>query len=759
VDLAETEQAASSSFEKLLGESRDLVTERLAAAMAAMLDKADEELVALISGTQERAAQETYQDARKAIGSQRKKLETEFQKFYLKEFRARATRVKDAAQSFAEVETSELKLVGDHDLEETLKFKELAAKLRTFCDEELGALDQRVGVLLGDANLASDGNPFSPQAICDAFQQACHELDAKVQVRDILRKLFDDHVIDEVRSIYKAVNALLVKNAILPRIRYGVSKDKSKRRPAGGAKAGKGKKDAKPGEEEEEDEDDEADAGANIFALLQKLATSGAGLPGLGVGAAPALAPGQIVLQGADLLGALSRIQLGDASAIPGGLPAVAAGAAAAAAGGPADTTNVLRELKTSSFGAGMGQMDAMTLDIVAMLFDQLFDDAKIPIGLKGLVARLQIPMLKVAIADKTFFQKKSHPARQVLNTLGEIALRLPPDFGVDSPLFIKLEAILQQILEGFKDDVAIFETTETQLRAVIADEEQRVQSETRAVAESAQQAENLAVAKTAAEEEIRPRVQGHKLPGPVLEFLIQHWLRLLLLIHAKSGTEGAEWKDALEAMDDLIWSVEAKKTPEDRRKLAAMVPKLVKRITAGLQSLGAEEQVRTALFAELMTYHTEILHPKEPAAGAAPAAKGAEPAGKAPAAASATLDFTAAVTVKNPYGGGEVKVSATAAIDPPEDLEMGDWIEFRSKAAEAVPQAKKLLFVPPKKTRYIFSDRRGQDILELTRGEIVRRLRSGEAVRLDGEPEEPLFDRIMNGLVGKLSAPATPAA
>ena len=58
----------------------------------------------------------------------------------------------------------------------------------------------------------------------------------------------------------------------------------------------------------------------------------------------------------------------------------------------------------------------------------------------------------------------------------------------------------------------------------------------------------------------------------------------------------------------------------------------------------------------------------------------------------------------------------------------------------------------------YIFSDRKGQEVLELTRGEIVRRLRSGEAVRLDGEPEEPLFDRIMHSLTDKLSAPAKAA-
>ena len=88
----------------------------------------------------------------------------------------------------------------------------------------------------------------------------------------------------------------------------------------------------------------------------------------------------------------------------------------------------------------------------------------------------------------------------------------------------------------------------------------------------------------------------------------------------------------------------------------------------------------------------------------------------------------------------------------------MGTWVEFRPKGG-AEHRVAKLLFVSPKKTRYLFSDRRGEDVLELSRAELVRRLRTGEAVRLDGEPHEPLFDRIASGLVDKLRAPATRAA
>jgi len=116
-----------------------------------------------------------------------------------------------------------------------------------------------------------------------------------------------------------------------------------------------------------------------------------------------------------------------------------------------------------------------------------------------------------------------------------------------------------------------------------------------------------------------------------------------------------------------------------------------------------------------------------------------------------ASLDFTAQPADPKKRAATKAAVASSLAVEPPQNLEMGSWVKFQPKDDGEAPRAAKLLFVSPKKTRYLFSDRRGKDILELTRAEIVRRLRTGEAVRLDEEPEEPLFDRIMGGIVGKL--------
>src|SRR6185369_15014497 len=280
----------------------------------------------------------------------------------------------------------------------------------------------------------------------------------------------------------------------------------------------------------------------------------GGGGGGMGVGGVP-------MMGGAELLGSLTKLQIE-------GLAALGQQSGALLAGGApiTGTTNVLHELKGSQVGASMGQMDAMTLDVVALLFDQLFDDAKIPLGAKGLIGRLQIPMLKVAIADKEFFSKKSHPARLLLEKLGEIAIRLPADFNTQSKLFGHLETIVRD-----------------QLVALMDREDQRIEEASKAAAERLLQEEALAVAKSVAQEEIRSRVLNQLPPGAVLEFLAEQWLKLMVIIHVKVGTTSDAWKNSIEAMEQLIWTVQPRETVDDRKKMGAIVPPLIKRLNAGM--------------------------------------------------------------------------------------------------------------------------------------------------------------------------------
>lgn len=728
----------TSAFDALLAKCRDLASAQLDDALAAMLAKADEVLAERVTKAQDRELQQRLQAARDIVRAKGAELEKQFHAQFLAEFQKRSNKARQIGGSFADADLSslELSLVADDDLEETLRFNELAARLRRKCDDEVNALDQRVGVLVGDAELESEASPLSPQAICTAYKHACKLVVEGTEMRALFLELFDTLVLEAVVPLYEALNDLLVQNAILPKIRFGAPKKEAKK---------PRRKDGEAADGEEPD----------LMAMLQKLAANqGAGAGGgagggSGVGGAP-------LVQGVALLNSLTQLQLD-------GLAAFAASGGVLPSGAPVTaTTNVLHELKASQVGAAMGQVDAMTLDVVAMLFDQLFDDPKIPLGAKGLIGRMQIPVLKVAIADKTVFQKKDHPARLLLDTLGEIAIRLPADFNTGSALFGHLETIIQGLVSEYKDDVEVFSIVREQLAALMAREDKRIEDESRAAAERVLQEEALAVAKSAAQAEMSARLQAApNLPGAVIEFLIEHWLRLMMLIHVRRGTESEPWQRALEVMDKLIWSVQPKDSVEERGKLAVAIPPLLKGLAAGIQAAGIEEEAKQKFFADLMRLHTAIL--------AGPTKGAAQPA-YVPADAGRSLDFAAPITMRNPFGQGEVKVSGIEADtadedraagrrrwDPsnPDNLKVGDWLMFKAPASDdgeaKPPRPARLIFMTPRRTRYVFCDRGEKDYIECTRAEIGRRLRAGEAELMEEEPEVPFFERIMGGVMGRM--------
>ena len=214
---------------------------------------------------------------------------------------------------------------------------------------------------------------------------------------------------------------------------------------------------------------------------------SGAPAAAMGVGGIALLHGGQLQLS-------LTRLQLGELNGM--GEASVELAPIVRDSG----ERNVLHELKDTTVGAALGETDSATLDIVAMLFDEIFDDDHIPEALKSLMGRLQLPILKVALADKQLFSDKAHPARQLIDVLGRVGLRLPADFDKSSPLFARLKAFIEELVEGFREKLDIFDEVRARLEGLVAEEEARIAKVNEAPRREMDEAEALALAKAAAE-------------------------------------------------------------------------------------------------------------------------------------------------------------------------------------------------------------------------------------------------------------------
>src|SRR5207245_2535571 len=126
--------------------------------------------------------------------------------------------------------------------------------------------------------------------------------------------------------------------------------------------------------------------------------------------------PGAPIISSADLHEGLTRLQAGQTDFDVGG-------AAVAFSGIPQGLHNVLRDLQESPLGAKANQLESMTIEMVAMLFDFIFETKDLPDSMKVLIGRLQIRVLKAAMLDGAFFSKKSHPSRLMVSALAHAGI------------------------------------------------------------------------------------------------------------------------------------------------------------------------------------------------------------------------------------------------------------------------------------------------------------------------------------------------
>ena len=136
----------------------------------------------------------------------------------------------------------------------------------------------------------------------------------------------------------------------------------------------------------------------------------------------------------------------------------------------------------------------------------------------------------------------------------------------------------------------------------------------------------------------------------------------------------------------------------------------------------------------------------------------------------SDSLDFTKIITIKNPFGAGQVHVEELESADVSaagtprakgevNDVEFinklneGTWVEFREKGEEKTRQPAKLSYISPLRSSFLFVDQQGKTVKECSRTELGRLVRLGMVVVVDVVAEEaPLFDRMMAGVIGKLT-------
>ena len=571
----------------ILEDCQKLAVEHLVRAFPAMLDKVDDALFDRVNQSENAADHSVYFDTMREMRLKRPDINAKFKQRFgeLSEEvvqRARATNGNDDDKSPAS-EGSELKLemLDETALEESLAVTNMVSKIRNVCHDEMFPLEKRMAVILGQTEIAENDNPLGPQIVCQAFHDACGIVETSVEVKLIILKLFDIHVIGETQELYEQLNDLLVEKGVLPTIKREVVKR------AGGTNADAGIAAAAAAAAPAAD-----DVGsAGLMNALQQVMSATAGAPG-------AIGEAQARVRQTEVLGNLTALQHGTAPTGDGGMPVI--DPALIGAG----NTNVLRELKAANVTEGMGQVDVVMFDVVSMMFDFILDDENVPDPMKALIGRLQIPLLKVALIDKTFFSKKSHPARKLLNLLAEAAVGWNQNHDDGGAYYAKVDSYVRKVLEEFEDSVDVFDLVFEQLKEFLAGQEEMAEESTQGDADAIEGRERLEQARVRAQQTIAKSFHGKPVPDVIQKFFHNRWKELLVFCYFEDGDESDNWRQSVETMDQIIWSLTPISAPEDRKKLVQLLPDLLNRVKDGMKQISLPAEERKHFLAALANHH-----------------------------------------------------------------------------------------------------------------------------------------------------------
>lgn len=805
--LAQPSQGPAAADMRIIERSREIAAGSLSGALKGMLERLADEFFMLAEKAVQLDTQHLYFEAMSIVRDQRDRIEQGFRKHFILGFNSAVRADSGTSNKHANFDDEgEFDLVDADELEESIAIQEMTAKMKGTCHDELFALEKRMGVLLHDPEMRQHKNPLGVEVLANAFISACGESDARLKVRLLLVTMWDRQMQNGVLSTYHEVNQYLVEKDILPKIKRDIKRQEMSQVEQIASAAAHAAVQALSMTEEDGDVFETMRHLMHAAAMRSGLTglSGGIGVPGTATspsGSVEGAQPAPVaVAHNPLLLSQLTQLQHGVAATISPG----AMGDAGMLVLGH---TNVLRDLKSSELAPALGSADAMTIDIVSMLFDFIFDDQRVPDPIKALLGRLQIPVLKAAMLDQAFFSKKSHPTRRLLNVMAEAANGWGAEIGHDSPLYLIIDTIVQRINTEFESDMNVFVQALDTFERFLQEREHAADALVEVSIDMIEAREREQIkeedAQAIAEDAVRARAMDNEVPETVRLFLCQEWIKPLRTAFIASGAESHAWLAAIGLMDDLIWSVRPKLTRESRQYMVKTLPGLLRRLQEGMLAADIAQPIRDQFMSQLVHCHAaavkagfqataEPQSDTEEAWKSAVLARQASNQGqesaivlpfarpdRAPDNGQVKLEIIKAQAGQGKLEVEEITIGSVAwseadnfedsAEPQPEaaltaigamdgvaakhavaELRPGVWVEFCHDGEEAL--LAKLKWISPLKSAYLFTDRQGKRAATMPLDKLEAAFRIGSARIID---ELPLLDRAVDNVIETLKQAA----
>jgi len=225
------------------------------------------------------------------------------------------------------------------------------------------------------------------------------------------------------------------------------------------------------------------------------------------------------------------------------------------------------------------------TIEVVALMFQSILAEERIPATVRVWFARLQIPVLRVALAEPEFFSALQHPARRLIDRMGSCVMGFESNV-TSTALEMEIKRVVQVIEQYPETGRRVFQLVFDEFQKFLSTylSGQGNASRFVTVAQQVEQKETLSVQYTI---ELRKLLDDVPVRDEVREFLFKVWVEVLAVASVKFGLKHEETASLKRVASDLLWAASAKPNRNDRARVIQQLPSILQRLRQGMGLLG----------------------------------------------------------------------------------------------------------------------------------------------------------------------------
>jgi Protein of unknown function (DUF1631) len=383
---------------------------------------------------------------------------------------------------------------------------------------------------------------------------------------------------------------------------------------------------------------------------------------------------------------------------------------------------------------------DSDTIDLVGMLFDYIEKSAPANGSTQKMLTRLQVPLLRVALRDKSFFSHGSHPARLLLNAIAETGIHWIDDSeGETDPLLLKkMHLVIERLNTEFDGDLSLIERMLGDLSQHMQTLKHKAEVSERRLVDASKGREKLALARETAGNAVAERIATAK-PGRLLRTMLeQAWTDVLALTLLRHGESSDAYEKQLAVADQLIAAGSAT-TAADPSAVAALRQEVGK----GLGQVGFHHDEIQAVVRHLLAPE-DVAREENPASQTQIAMRIKSMTHLGPAGEEKPMRAAAVRRASLKLNAAEEQM-----LERLKTLAFGTWFEFATNQ-QGDRVRRKLSWYSTVTGHCLFVNPRGARAFERTLEQLARDIVRGQA-NIAAPEQESLVDRAWKAIVTSL--------